>query len=143
MKTRATIAICLAAGALAGCSSTDDYVDKVNDIQTQAVEASNAIGADLNATQKDVLIAIDSAKVEAGDAVSELSELDVPSDAEEGHAQLVAAFDDLEKLFADVREQIESSSGQEAFAELRTEGAEIDKEIDAALDQINEDLGLK
>jgi microsomal dipeptidase-like Zn-dependent dipeptidase len=131
MKRAATIALCLTA-ALAGCSSTDDYVDDVNAIQERVIEASNAVGSDL-----------DAAEAEADEAVSDLQEVDVPEEAEQGHEELVKGFEDLEMLYADVQKEIDSSSGSAAFQELRSEGTEIDKDIDQALDQINDELGLK
>jgi predicted aminopeptidase len=143
MKTHAAIATCLASAAIAGCSSTGDYVDDVNEIQTNVIEASNSVGADVNASRNEILDSLEAAQAEAEDAVSELEDIDVPADAEDGHDALVKGFEELEKLYADVRKGIESQTGSGAFDELRTEGAEIDKEIDKALDQINEELGLK
>src|SRR5688500_5856811 len=142
MKRAATIAICLTA-ALAGCSSTDDYVDDVNEIQERVIEASNAVGSDLDASKKEIVDQLETAEAEAEEAVADLQEVDVPEDAKKGHEELVKGFEDLEKLYADVRREIDSSSGGAAFEELRSEGAEIDKKIDQALDQINEELGLK
>ena len=143
MKTRAAIAICLATAAVAGCSSTDDYVDDVNKIQAEVIKASNSVGSDVNASKQEILDQLDTAKSEAEEAVSDLADIDVPEDAEKGHEELIKSFEDLEKLYADVREGIESESGSAAFDELRTKGAEIDKQIDKALDQINDELGLK
>ena len=142
MKRTSAIAICLASAAVAGCSSTEDYVDDVNTIQAEVIKASNTVGSDLNASKKELLDQLDTAKSEADEAVSDLQEIDVPEDAEKGHEELVKGFEDLEKLYADVRKGIESESGA-AFDELRSKGDEIDKEIDQALDQINDDLGLK
>jgi hypothetical protein len=142
MKRAAAIAICLTA-ALAGCSSTDDYVDDVNEIQERVIEASNEVGSDLDASKKEIVDQLETAEAEAEEAVADLQEVDVPEDAEKGHEELVKGFEALEKLYADVREEIDSSSGGAAFEELRSEGAEIDKEIDQALDRINEELGLK
>jgi uncharacterized phage infection (PIP) family protein YhgE len=143
MKRTAAIAICLASAAFAGCTaSTEDYVDDVNQIQEDVIKASNSVGSDLNASKKELLDQLDTAQAEAEDAVSELQDIDVPEDAEKGHEELVKGFEDLEKLYADVRKGIESESS-DAFDELRTKGTEIDKEIDQALDQINDELGLK
>lgn len=143
MKTRSAIAICLASAAIAGCATTGDYVDEVNDIQTRVIDASNSVGADVNASKKEIIKSLDKAQTEAKDAVSDLKDVDVPSDAEEGHAALIAGFEDLEKLYDNVRKEIESDSGSAAFEELRSKGTQIDKEIDKALDQINDELGLE
>ena len=142
MKHRILIALCLTPAFIAGCSSTEDYVDDVNEIQEQVIKASNSIGSDVNASKKEIINQLEGAKAEAEEAVSDLEDVDVPSDAEEGHEQLIKGFEHLEKLYADVRKQVESGSGA-AFEELRSEGTRIDKEIDSALDQINEQLGLE
>jgi F0F1-type ATP synthase membrane subunit b/b' len=143
MKTPALLAIGLAAAALTGCTaSTEDYVDDVNQIQEDVIKASKAVGSDLNASKKEILDQLDTAKAEVDQAVSDLEDIDVPEDAEKGHEELVKGFEDLEKLYADVRKGVESNSS-DAFDELRTKGVEIEKDIDQALDQINGELGLK
>jgi hypothetical protein len=142
MKHRILIALCLTPAFIAGCSSTEDYVDDVNEIQEQVIKASNSIGSDVNASKKEIVNELEGAKAEAEEAVAELEDVDVPSDAEEGHEQLIKGFEHLEKLYADVQKQVESGSGA-AFEELRSEGTRIDKEIDSALDQINKQLGLE
>jgi len=142
LKTRSLILICLVSAALSGCSTTDDYVDTVNQIQSDVIKASSNVGTNVNASPSDIIASIEDAESEAMSAVKELNEVDVPSDAAEGHDQLVAGFEDLTKLLASVREKVESQNGGAAFAELRSEGPQIDKRIDAAIDQINSDLGL-
>jgi outer membrane murein-binding lipoprotein Lpp len=142
MKTRAAIAICLAGAAIAGCSSTEDYVDDVNAIQEKVVKASRSVGSDLNASKEELVKELGQAKAEAEQAVTDLENVDVPEDAEAGHDELIKGFAQLEKLYGNVKKGIESGSGGAAFEELRTKGDEIDKQIDDALDQINKDLGL-
>src|SRR5688500_4560887 len=121
MKKLSAIAFCIAA-TLAGCSSTDDYVDEVNEIQERVIEASNSVGSDLNASKKDIAESLDKAEAEAEEAVADLEDVDVPDDAEAGHDELVKGFEDLEKLYEDVRKEFESGSGGEAFEELRGKG---------------------
>jgi hypothetical protein len=142
MKTRAAIAICLAGAAIAGCSSTDDYVDDVNAIQEMVVNASWSVGSDVNASKDELVKELKKAEAEAEQAVTGLENVDVPEDAEAGHQELIKGFGELEKLYGQVKNGIESGSGGEAFEELRTKGDKIDKQIDDALDQINNDLGL-
>ena len=142
MKTLALIAVLLAT-TVAGCSSTQDYVDDVNEIQSRVIDASNSVGSDVNASKKEIVSQLGQAKDEADAAVDDLQEVDVPEDAEAGHEVLVSAFEDLEKLFGDVRQEIATGGGDSAFDKLRTEGTKIDREIDAALDQINRELGLE
>lgn len=145
MKTRTLILLlaCLALGMLAGCSATtDNYVETVNQIQGDVLEASSDVGSDANASKNDIIASLEDAESEARGAVDELNDIDVPSEAEAGHDELVAGFEELTKLLAGVREQVEAKRGASAFAELRSKGAVIDKRIDAAIDQINSDLGL-
>ena len=145
MKTRTLILLlaCLALGMLAGCSATtDNYVETVNQIRGDVLEASSDVGSDANASKNDIIASLEDAESEARGAVDELNDIDVPSEAEAGHDELVAGFEELTKLLASVREQVEAKSGASAFAELRSKGAVIDKRIDAAIDQINSDLGL-
>jgi len=143
MKTRTLALACVAAAVLGGCSTTDGYVDTVNEIQADVLEASSALGSDPNASKSEILALLEAAESEASSAVAELDEIDVPADAKAGHAELVASFEELSELLGSVRDQVEDSSGGEAFAELRSKGAEIDRQIDAAIDQINADLGLE
>ncbi len=141
MKKPVLIAISLAA-VVSGCSSTQDYVDDVNEIQSRVTDASNSIGSDVNASQNEIIKALEAAKSEAEEAVADLEDVDVPDDAEAGHEKLVDGYEDLEKLFADVQQEVRSGGGA-AFNQLRTEGAQIDKKIDSALDQINQELDLE
>jgi hypothetical protein len=143
MKLAAIASLALTV-ALAGCAvSTDEYVDDVNAIQERVIDASNSVGSDINASKQEVVKSLEQAKKEAEAAIDDLREVDVPDDAEAGHDQLVNGFEELEKLYTEVREGIESGAGGDAFDELRAEGAEIDRKIDKALDQINQDLGLE
>ena len=142
MKPLAVIAISLTA-LIAGCSSTGEYVDDVNEIQSRVIDASNSVGSDINASKNEILKSLEQAKAEAEAAVADLEEVDVPADAEAGHEELVKGFEDLEKLYADVRRQIEQGGGSGVFDDFRTKGTKIDKEIDSALDQINKELGLE
>ena len=142
MIRQGSIVICATAAlAIAGCTTTDQYVDDVNAVQEQVVEASKDVAADPNATRKEILEGVERAQSEAEEGVAELKDVDVPADAEDGHAALVEGFEELEALYADVKEQIESEESG-VVDELRAESAKIDKEIDAALDQINSELGL-
>lgn len=141
-RTRVAFCGLLCAVGLAGCSTTDDYVDTVNEAQNEVIEAARDLGADPNASKREILASLEDAKAKAEDAVGELRDVDVPSDAEAGHEDLVAGFEDLSALIASVREGVEAESG-DAFSKLRTEGAQIDRRIDTAIDQINSDLGLE
>lgn len=130
--------------ALAGCSSTEtknDYVDTVNDIQSNVIAAANSLASNSSTDKKTILGAFDDADAQVKDAIDQLNTIDVPSEAEAGHADLVAGFEDLEKLIVDVKEQVEKGGGLEAFQELQSKGTDIDTRIGEAIDKINEDLG--
>jgi outer membrane murein-binding lipoprotein Lpp len=132
----------IASTALAGCSTTNDYVDTVNEAQDEVLQAAQDLGADPNASKRDILASLEEAEAKAQEAVSQLNDVDIPDGAEEGHAELVDGFADLSALITSVRDKVENQSGN-AFSELRAEGADIDRRIDAAIDQINSDLGLE
>lgn len=105
MKTRTLILVlaCLALGMLAGCSATtDNYVETVNQIQGDVLEASSDVGSDANASKNDIIASLEDAESEARGAVDELNDIDVPSEAEAGHDELVAGFEELTKLLAGV-----------------------------------------
>ncbi len=143
LKARRLTLTCIAASAvLAGCSSTDSYVETVNEVQADVLKAENAVSTDVNASRNEVLSGLEAAQNEAESAVEELKEVDVPADAEEGHADLVAAYKDLGELLAGFREDVESENGI-AFSNLGSEARKIEKEIDQAIEQINSDLGLE
>ena len=146
MKTRPAIAATAVALVLAGCSSPEsknDYVDTVNGIQSTVIEASSSLAAAPATSPKEAIKAFEKAETEVDEAVQELNEIDVPSEAEAGHADLVEGFEELAVLIADVRAQVEEGGGRAAFQELKTRGAEIDARIAKAIDEINADLGAE
>lgn len=147
MKIHTLIAlVALPALFATGCSSTEsknEYVDTVNEIQNTVIEASNSLSSAPVTSDEDAVSAFEKAETKVEAAVDQLDEVDVPSEAQQGHDDLVIGFEDLSKLITDVREQVEDGGGRGAFQELRTEGAEIDKRIDDAITQINTDLGAE
>ena len=147
MKIKTRIALVALSGiAVAGCSSTEsknDYVDTVNGIQNTVIEASNSLSSAPVTSNEDAISAFETAEAQVEAAVDQLDEVDVPSETQQGHDELVSGFEDLSKLITDVREQVEDGGGRGAFQELKTEGAEIEKRIDDAITQINTDLGAE
>lgn len=144
-KTRLALAT-LSAFVVAGCSSADtknEYVDTVNEIQTTVIEASNSLSTAPVTSNKDAIAAFETAETKVDAAVDQLAEIDVPSEAEASHDDLVAGFEDLSVLIGDVRKQVEDGGGKAAFQDLKTGGAKIDKRIDAAITEINSDLGVE
>jgi DNA-binding transcriptional regulator YbjK len=132
---------------VAGCSSADtknDYVDTVNEIQTNALEAFNQAAASTPKNKQAMVEQLEAGEAALADAVTQLEEVEVPEEAEEGHPALVAGIDDLRALFESTAEDVRAAEGTEAFGAvtaLATEGAVIGDEIDQAITQINEDLG--
>lgn len=78
--------------------------------------------------------------------MTELEAVDVPEEAEAGHPKLVAGIDEMRALFAETAEKVQAASNTEAFTELTklvAESATIGAGIDAAITQINQDLGAE
>lgn len=145
MATAALTAVAL----LAGCSSADtknEYVDTVNAIQTDALQAVNDATVTQPNSKAQVIEQLESAEKILGDAVADLEAVDVPEEAQDGHPKLVAGIDEMRKLFADTARKIGSASSAESIAELTSlvgESSTIGAEIDAAITQINQDLGAE
>ena len=138
------LALCLAVAVLAGCSSAEsknDYVDRVNEIQADVLDAANTLGPAAAGSDKDAVKAFEDAQERVDAAVTELSEIDVPAEAEAGHEDLTAAFDELSELLASVRDDV--AKGQSVNPDqLAEKGTKIDQEIAKAIDEINADLGV-
>ena len=115
----------------------------MNGIQNTVIEASNSLSSAPVTSEKDAIAAFETAEAQVEAAVEQLEEVEVPDEAQEGHEELVAGFAELSQLITDVREQVEKGGGQDAFQDLKTKGAEIDKRIDAAITQINTQLGVE
>ena len=132
---------------VAGCSSADtknDYVDTVNEIQTNALEAFNQAAASTPKNKQAMVEQLEVGEAALADAVTQLEDVEVPEEAEEGHPALVAGIDDLRALFESTAEDVRAAEGAETFSAvtaLASEGEVIGTEIDQAISQINEDLG--
>lgn len=147
--TVALAAFAVAAALVAGCSSPDarnDYVDTVNEIQTNALQAVNQSSVAQPNSKGEVIEQLEAAEQVLADAVTELEQVEVPDEAEGGHPKLVAGIDEMRGLFADAADRVDGASNANAFAELTALAAEtetIGAEIDSAIDQINQDLGAE
>jgi hypothetical protein len=132
---------------LAGCTSADtknDYVDTVNEIQTNALNAFNQAANSTPRNKQAMVEQLEAGEAALADAVGRLEAVDVPEEAEGGHPELVAGIDDLRKLFASTAEDVQAAEGTEVFTAvtaLASEGAVIGDEIDQAITRINQDLG--
>ena len=142
------IALLAVAGALlAGCSSADtknDYVDTVNEIQTNALDAFNQAANSTPQNQEAMVEQLEAGESALAGAVDELESVEVPEEAEGSHPELVAGINDLRALFEKTARKVADSKPNEAFGEvtaLATEGQAIGSDIDEAITQINDDLG--
>jgi len=148
-RTVSLIAAIAGIALVAGCSSADtknDYVDTVNEIQSSALDAFNQAANSTPANKQAMVEQLESGEAALADAVSELEEVEVPEEAEEGHPKLIAGIDDLRALFARTAEDVQAASGTEAFTAvtaLASEGAAIGTRIDQAITEINQDLGAE
>lgn len=149
-KTVAAVTALAASAALAtGCSSADtknEYVDTVNEIQTDALRAVNESTTTTPSNKNEVIEQLGTAEGILADAVAELEQVEVPEEAQEGHPKLVAGIDEMRELFADTAKSVENASNAEAVADLTSlvaESSAIGAEIDAAITQINQDLGAE
>ena len=148
-RTVSLIAAIAGIALVAGCSSADtknDYVDTVNEIQSSALDAFNQAANSTPANKQAMVEQLESGEAALADAVSELEEVEVPEEAEEGHPKLIAGIDDLRALFARTAEDVQAASGTEAFTAvtaLASEGAAIGTNIDQAITEINQDLGAE
>lgn len=145
---KAILLLCVLAAALAaGCSSADtknDYVDTVNEIQTNALDAFNQAANSTPQNKQAMVEQLNAAESALADAVTELEEVEVPEEAQDAHPKLVAGIDDLRALFETTAADVQKASAAEAFGAvtaLGSEGQVIGAEIDQAIDQINQDLG--
>jgi outer membrane murein-binding lipoprotein Lpp len=150
MKRTVTVIAAIAALALAaGCSSADtknEYVDTVNEIQTNALDAFNQAASATPESKQAMVEQLEAGEAALADAVTELESVDVPEEAEGGHPELVAGIDDLRKLFETTAADVQAASGTDAFSAvsaLASEGAVIGTQIDEAITQINNDLGAE
>jgi hypothetical protein len=139
--------VAVTASIVVGCSSADtknDYVDTVNEIQTNALEAFNQAAASTPKNKQAMIEQLEAGEAALADAVTQLEEVEVPEEARDGHPSLVAGIDDLRALFESTAEDVRAAQGAETFgavSALASEGAVIGTEIDQAITQINEDLG--
>lgn len=151
MSAARFIALAAAAAALlaAGCSSADTrnkYVDTVNEIQSDALDAFNQTAGATPENENQLVTQLESGEQVLADAVTKLREVDVPEEVRGDHPDLVAGIDELRELFAETAARVEGASTSVAFTaitDLGAEGAEIGQRIDAAISRINEDLGTE
>jgi outer membrane murein-binding lipoprotein Lpp len=145
MKRTTIIGLILAAVNFAGCSTSEsknEYVDRVNEIQTAVQEAAGALAPASVGTDKEAIKAFDEAEAQVQEAVAELEEIDVPAEAQAGHGELVSAFEDLSELLETVREDVAAGRTVNP-GQLAAEGQRIDRDIAKAIDEINADLGAE
>ncbi len=130
------IAAC-AALALAGCGATDavdkqDYIKKINKIQTDAVGSMNKMDVNDPASLK-------AASGSITKAADEMDDLEVPKDYTTEHKQMVGALREL----ASVMEELEGAAKAKDTAKLQELITRLDKsqkDFTEAIDSMNKDL---
>jgi len=146
-----TVVAVLAVGLLvAGCSDTaekNEYVDTVNEIQTEMSDALTEASSAAAESPKDAADQLDQAASIVSDALTKLKDVDVPEDAKAGHDDLIAAIDETRALFSETASDLRKigkndvSGLFELQAELQESINGITPKIDAAIDKINKDIG--
>ena len=137
------------AAAFAGCSTTEeknDYVDEVNSIQTAMPESTLALDISTAQSKGDAVDAFEKDAKTLEDAAAQLNEVNVPEEAQAGHDNLVAAVEGLIALDNKTAKSIDDASVNELAQIAQTFQKEQKKLLDdvsAAIDQINKDLGAE
>jgi hypothetical protein len=138
----ATAAVALVA---AGCGNSEknDYVDKVNEIQTNLqTQATDAISsAPANPAQAGELVK----KLQSlfSDAADQLAAVDPPSDVADLHQQLVDKVREVSDQIGKVADAFDSGNPQQiqqAATELQTAISSSQTELGSLIDQINSQL---
>ena len=147
VSTTVTAAIATLALA-AGCTSTDtknDYVDTVDEIRANAIDAFNQTVNTISADTDGQIEQLKAGEEAIAGAVAELKEVDVPEEAEDSHREMIAGYEDLRALFertaTEVKHTESASEALSAMSAVGAEGSAIAERIDQAITQINEDLG--
>jgi hypothetical protein len=107
LSALAIVALASLALIVAGCGSNDEknaYVDEVNAIQQDALDAVTTATTANPQNKQDFITQLAAAEKAIDVAIAQLNAVDVPSDAEEGHADFVADLQAMSDLFAEVVE---------------------------------------
>jgi hypothetical protein len=144
-----TAAAILAAGALlsAGCSGADtksDYVDTLNGIQEQALNTFNQTVSAPARNPEQQAEQLQVAAATYDDILAELESVEVPEEAQAGHDELVAGYEEMRAVFDEAYKKAkkanEASESIAAVSVIGNEGAAIGERLNEALDQIRQDL---
>lgn len=153
-KRRSRIALLLGAlialvsvGLLAGCGSAqekNDYVDQVNKIQQEALDAVNKATANAPSNAQEFEQQIGSAGDAVDDALTKLKDVDVPDDAKDGHQQFINALSSMSDVFHETANKVKGASPSELITvvtSLQTKATQAGTKIDSAISKINDELG--
>jgi hypothetical protein len=131
----------------AGCGDTDeknDYVDEVNELQTDLVDqVTQATTGATPTTQKQAADYAGTIADIFGKSADEFAAVDPPEDVADLHSQLV---DEIRSIAADTRkaeQTLRSGSPQEAqkaLTDLQTAATDAQNQLNSLIDEINTDL---
>ena len=146
---RAALLCCLAVAALAvaACGSNseaNDYVDQVNAVQTEFLNAMTdaASTPPANASQAGELIS--SMEDAFNTAAEDLQAISPPDDVADLHQQLIDKMSELGDKVAEVSDALKSGSqqqAQQAALELQDALLQAQTEVTDLTSQINDELG--
>ncbi len=144
MLKPANVLAVLTALVLVGCSTAqdkDEYVSNVSDIQADIDEALSSYSPTDSVNPQESIKALRQVESKIATAVDELNSVDVPSEAEESHAELVQAYEDLGKLFGSLEKVVAKGPSSSLAQHFSKDVGDIEGRIREAIDKINEDLG--
>lgn len=145
----ALLVVAAASVLVAGCGSSDtenEYVDTVNGIQQDIVDAVTAATATQPDGRAEAVDQVQTGADTLGGTVDDLEAVEVPEEAQEGHDELIAAITDLRTLFSDTVATVEESSDTGVFTaltQLSRDAELISAQIDRAISKINSQLGAQ
>lgn len=131
----------------AGCGGTEaknNYVDEVNQIQTDALDAVTSATSANPDNKGDYVAQLGKAQDAIDEAITKLGAVDVPTEAEQGHQQFVDGLQAMSDLFGATANKLKGASGADLVSvvtDLQTKGTQIGNDIDAAINKINTDIG--
>ena len=146
-RAQTTVAALLVAGALAtGCGNEEqnDYVDQVNEIQTQLVSdvTDATTGVTPTNAEQAAGLADDMAAV-FNDAADQLEAVDPPDDVADLHQQLVDELRSIGDQVTEAADAFTKGSAQaaaQAALELQRATTESQTKLNGLVDQINSQL---
>jgi hypothetical protein len=142
----AAVALIVAAGLAVGCGNGEqnDYVDQVNEIQTQLADDLADVGAGpATSNPKEAAQAADQIAAVFGSAADELETVEPPEDVADLHTELVSSLRGIGKDVTAASDAFTSGNPQEAqqaALDLTQAATQAQTQLDSLVDQINTQL---